>query len=59
VSCNKQDITPNNESNQDIPSWNKDASTTNNGVIIDDDNTTDGDGIVDPNFDPDGRSKRN
>ena len=56
VSCNKQDFRPNNETNQDTPTWEKDLSVSNDGSVIDD--NTDGGGIVDPNFDPDGRTKR-
>lgn len=59
VSCNKQDMSPINETNQDIPSWEKGLSTSNDDHIINDDDATDGGGIVDPNFDPDGRSRRN
>lgn len=57
VSCDKQEFNPNNEENQDIPAWEKGGSGSNigNDVIGDD---QEDDEIVDPNYDPDGKSKR-
>ena len=61
VSCTKQDIQPINQVDQDIPSWEKGLSPTTifgDDDGINDDNSDNG-GIVDPNYDPDGKSRRN
>ncbi len=59
VSCSKQNITPNTQADQDVPVWEKGVSrTTITGDDLGDDSTDNG-GIVDPNYDPDGKSKRN
>ncbi len=60
VSCTKQDIQPINQVEQDVPTWEKGltpTTITGDSDVVDD--GSDDDGIVDPNYDPDGKSKRN
>ncbi len=60
VSCTKQDFSPNSDVNQDVPTWEKGITSSGEGVIEDggSDDGTDNGGIVDPNNDPDGKSKK-
>jgi len=55
VSCDKQEYNPIYETNQDAPVWDK----GNSPFTVGDDVIDDGDVIVDPNYDPDGKSRRN
>lgn len=66
VSCVKQDITPTTDETRDVPGWHAcDKSNGSDDPIvdtIDDDDggepsDDDGNDIVDPRFDPDGKGK--
>ena len=59
VSCSKQDISPISDDTRETPTWNSSEKSMGDGLDtgVDDGEPSDGNEIVDPRFDPDGKGK--